>query len=56
MIIVGSDVVVWSESDLSLMLSLAHETLAESTIPFKVDLVDLRATAPEFARNVREQP
>lgn len=49
------DVAVWSESDLDRRLSLARERLAESNIPFKVDVVDLRATAPGFAQRVREK-
>lgn len=47
------DVAVWSESDLGWILSLARERLAESNIPLKIDLVDLRATSPEFAEKVR---
>ena len=38
--------------NLSRELSLARELLEESTIPFKVDVVDLNVTSAEFRRNV----
>ena len=49
------DVAVWSESDVERMLSLARERLADSNIPFKVDVVDLRATSPAFSQKVRKE-
>ena len=49
------DVAVWSETDVSRMLGLAREQLSASNIPFKVDLVDLHRTSPEFSQKVREQ-
>ena len=49
------DVAVWSEADLGRMLSRVRERLADSNIPFKVDVVDLRTTSPAFSQKVRKE-
>ena len=49
------DVAVWSQSDLGYTLSLVREQLADSNIPFKVDVVELRTTSPGFSQRVRKE-
>jgi predicted nucleotidyltransferase len=49
------DVAVLAEEDLRRELSLAREMLEESNIPFKVDVVDLRQTAPAFSAETQAQ-
>ena len=49
------DVAVLANEDISRELSLAREMLEESNIPFKVDVVDLRLTAPAFSAETQAQ-
>jgi len=49
------DIAVLAPDDISRELSLAREHLEESNIPYIVDLVDLQATSPEFARKVQQE-
>jgi predicted nucleotidyltransferase len=49
------DVAVLADEDLSCELSRARELLEESNIPFKVDVVDLRLTAPAFSAEIQAQ-
>ena len=49
------DVAVLADEDISRELSLAREVLEESNIPFKVDVVDLRLTAPAFSAEAQTQ-
>jgi predicted nucleotidyltransferase len=49
------DIGVQSSRDISRELSIARELLADSNIPFTVDLVDLSATSEEFARQVLQE-
>jgi uncharacterized protein len=49
------DVAVLAHEDISRELSLARERLEESNIPFKVDVVDLRLTAPAFRAETQTQ-
>lgn len=49
------DVAVDADEDVSTLLSRARFVLEESTIPYKVDLVDLRRTGPAFRRQVIEE-
>ena len=49
------DVAVLTPREMAAEMSRAREMLEAARIPFSVDLVDLRATAPAFARNVRRQ-
>lgn len=44
------DIAVLTTDDLSRELSLAREWLEESTIPFKVDVVDLRSASAAVRR------
>lgn len=46
------DIAILAERDISRELSAAREKLEMSTIPFKVDLVDLRSASPALARHV----
>jgi YgiT-type zinc finger domain-containing protein len=47
------DIAVLGADDISHELSLARERLEESSIPYAVDLVDLGAISPAFARRVQ---
>ena len=49
------DIGVLASRDIERELSLARELLEASNIPFTVDLVDLGATASEFARQVQQE-
>jgi uncharacterized protein len=49
------DVAVLADEDISRELSRAREMLEESNIPFKVDVVDLRFTAPAFSAETQAQ-
>lgn len=49
------DVAVLADEDISRELSAARDMLEDSNIPFKVDLVDLRLTAPAFSRAAQTQ-
>ncbi len=47
------DVAIWpSEKARGSLLSEIRERLEESTVPYKVDVVDLRSAAPEFREKV----
>jgi predicted nucleotidyltransferase len=47
-----ADIAVAAEADIGLPLSQARFALEESTIPYKVDLVDLSQTSLDFRRQV----
>lgn len=47
-----ADIAVMSNQDVRLLLSRARFALEESTIPYKVDLVDLSQASPDFQRQV----
>ena len=49
------DIAIDALEDISGQLSLIRESLAQSTIPYKVDLVDLKATSEEFRRQVNKE-
>jgi len=49
------DIAVLADEEVSRELSIARETLEESSIPFKIDLVDLRLATPAFRRIVQTQ-
>jgi predicted nucleotidyltransferase len=49
------DIAVLSVEDISRELSTAREKLDLSNIPFKVDLIDLRATLPAFGSKVQTE-
>ncbi len=49
------DVAVLTPREMAAEISRAREMLEAASIPFSVDLVDLRASTPAFARNVRRQ-
>ena len=49
------DVAVLADEDIGRELSRAREMLEESNIPFKVDVVDLRLTAPTFRAETQSQ-
>jgi predicted nucleotidyltransferase len=49
------DIGVLASKDISRELSIARELLADSNIPFTVDLVDLSATSEKFARQVQQE-
>jgi predicted nucleotidyltransferase len=42
------DIAILAEETVDLELSLARELLAESNIPFTVDLVNMNQTSPSF--------
>lgn len=49
----GSDIDlgIWTTTDIRHALSKARFALEESFIPYKVDLVDLQQTTPDFRQN-----
>ena len=49
------DIAIDATEDISWELSLMRESLAESTIPYKVDLVNLKTTSAEFRQQVNEE-
>ena len=49
------DIAVDAAGDISRELSLIRESLAQSTIPYKVDLVDLKTTSDEFRQQVNQE-
>ncbi|MBX3280669.1 MAG: nucleotidyltransferase domain-containing protein [Acidobacteria bacterium] len=49
------DLGVYAEDAIDRELSLARERMEESNIPLKVDLVDLRTSAPELRRAVERE-
>ena len=49
------DLGVLAPEDISRELSVARDLFEESTIPFKVDVVDLQTATPEFRRAAQDQ-
>ncbi len=49
------DIGILADEPIDLELSLARESLVESTIPFMVDLVDLNRTADTFRAQVLKE-
>jgi predicted nucleotidyltransferase len=49
------DLGVYAEDAIDRELSLARERMEASNIPLKVDLVDLRKSAPELRRTVEQE-
>jgi predicted nucleotidyltransferase len=49
------DIAVDAAGDIGRRLGLIRESLAQSTIPYKVDLVDLKAVSEEFRRQVNKE-
>jgi len=49
------DIAIDAPGDISWKLSLIRESLAQSTIPYKVDLIDLKVTSEEFRRQVNKE-
>ena len=47
-----ADIAVMADRDISLPLSRARVILEESTIPYKIDLVDLSRTSADFQEQV----
>jgi uncharacterized protein len=47
-----ADIAVIADEDISLTLSRVRAILEESTIPYKIDLVDLNRTSPDFQEKV----
>ena len=47
-----ADIAVVADEDVSLALSQVRTILEESTIPYKIDLVDLNRTSPDFQEQV----
>lgn len=47
-----ADIAVMADEDISLRLSEARAILEESTIPYKIDLVDLNQTSADFRDQV----
>jgi predicted nucleotidyltransferase len=47
-----ADIAVAAEKDVTFSLSQIRFALEESTIPYKVDLVDLSQTSPDFRQQV----
>jgi predicted nucleotidyltransferase len=49
------DLAVWADEDVFARLVRAREELEESTIPFRVDVVDLREAPETLAEEVRRK-
>lgn len=47
-----ADIAVIADKDISLSLSRVRTILEESTIPYRIDLVDLSRTSPDFQEQV----